>query len=48
MPLSAPVAVDVALSRFYRSVPGEQLDVAQAVAAALDIASGGGDEDGAA
>jgi hypothetical protein len=44
VPLSARVAVDVALSRLDGSVPGEQLDVAQAATAAVDVSRGGGDE----
>jgi hypothetical protein len=43
-PLAAGVAIDVALSRLDGSVPGQQLDVAQAAAAAVDVARRGGDE----
>jgi hypothetical protein len=42
--LSARVAVDVAFSRLDRWAPGEQLDVAQTAAAAVDVSRRGGDE----
>jgi len=44
VPLSARVAVNVALSGVDRSMSREQLDVAQAAAAAMDVARRGGDE----
>src|ERR1700683_4622129 len=40
-PLAAGVAIDVALSRLDGSVPGQQLDVAQAAAAAVGVARRG-------
>src|SRR5271166_5350603 len=43
-PLSASVAVDVALRRLDGSVPSEQLHVAQAATAGVDVAGGAGDE----
>jgi len=39
-PLPARVAVDVALGRLNGSVPSEQLHVAQAATAAVDVPSG--------
>jgi hypothetical protein len=43
-PLSARVAIDVAFGRLDGSMSREQLDVAQAAAAAVDVPRGGGDE----
>src|SRR5271165_5329776 len=43
-PLRAGVAVDIALRRLDRTMPREQLDVAQAAAGAVDVAGGEGDE----
>src|ERR1700678_1924063 len=43
-PLSARVAVDVALSRLDGSVSGKQLYITQAAARAVDVARGAGDE----